>query len=154
MTYILEIKQILAQARRKTYQAINSAMVEAYWSIGRKIVEEEQNGKERAAYGKEVIKTISTELTQEFGKGFSERNIRKYRQFYLTFPEIENWPTVSAKLQWSHFELIMRVSNPQAQQYYLNEAAQQGWSVRTLDRNRQNHSQIFCFGRKQTIICQ
>lgn len=135
MKYIQDIKAILAQARQKTYQAINSAMVEAYWNIGRKIVEEEQNGKERAGYGKEVIKSISKELTQAFGRGFSERNIRGFRQFYLNFQEIEIWQTLSAKLSWSHFQLIMRVSNPEAQQYYLTEAAQQGWSVRTLDRN-------------------
>lgn len=135
MHYIQEIKQILAQARQKTYQAINSAMVEAYWNIGKKIVEEEQQGKERAAYGKEIIKTISLELCAEFGKGFSERNIKKYRQFYLTFPEIENWPTLSAKLQWSHFELIMRVSDVDARTFYINEAAVNTWSVRTLDRN-------------------
>ncbi|AMA49410.1 MULTISPECIES: PDDEXK nuclease domain-containing protein [Flavobacterium] len=135
MSYIQEIKQILSQARQKTYQAINTAMVEAYWNIGRKIVEEEQNGKERAQYGKEIIKTISIELTREFGKGFSERNIRKYRQFYQTFPEIEIWPTLSAKLNWSHFELIMRVQDEKARMYYLKEASENTWSVRTLDRN-------------------
>lgn len=135
MQYIQEIRQILVQARQKTYQAINSAMVEAYWNIGQKIVEEEQSGKERAAYGKEVIKTISKELSTEFGKGFSERNIRKYRQFYLAFPEIEIWPTLSTKLQWSHFELIMRVSDIEARAYYLTQAAENMWSVRTLDRN-------------------
>jgi predicted nuclease of restriction endonuclease-like (RecB) superfamily len=135
MYYIQEIKQILAQARQKTYQAINSAMVEAYWKIGEKIVLEEQNGKNRADYGKEVIKTISKELTQEYGKGFSERNIRKYRQFYITFPDKKIWPTLSAKLNWSHFELIMRVTDEKARFYYLQEAAENTWSVRALDRN-------------------
>jgi predicted nuclease of restriction endonuclease-like (RecB) superfamily len=135
MYYIQEIKHILAQARQKTYQAINSAMVEAYWKIGEKIVLEEQNGKNRADYGKEVIKTISKELTQEYGKGFSERNIRKYRQFYITFPDKKIWPTLSAKLNWSHFELIMRVTDEKARFYYLQEAAENTWSVRALDRN-------------------
>ena len=135
MQYIQEIKTILNQARQKTYQAINSAMVEAYWNIGKRIVLEEQNGKDRAEYGKEIIKTISQELSTEFGKGFSERNIRNFRKFYQTFPELENWQTLSAKLQWSHFELIMRISSPEARAYYLTEAAKQTWSVRTLDRN-------------------
>ena len=135
MQYIQDIKQILAQARQKSYQAINSAMVEAYWKIGEKIVLEEQQGKDRAEYGKEIIKTISNSLTQEFGKGFSERNIRKYRQFYLTFPSLENWPTLSTKLQWSHFEIVMRVPDENARIYYLTEAAQNTWSIRTLDRN-------------------
>ena len=84
-------------------------MVEAYWNIGKKIVEEEQNGEARAGYGKEVIKTISLELTAEFGKGFSERNVRNFRRFYVTFPETEIWQTVSAKLQSSHIELLMMV---------------------------------------------
>lgn len=135
MQYIQEIKQILAQARQKTYQAINSAMVEAYWKIGEKIVLEEQNGNHRATYGKQIVQTLSAELTNEFGKGFSERNIRKYRQFYLTFPDKKIWPTLSAKLNWSHFEIIMRVTDEKARLYYLQEAAENTWSVRTLDRN-------------------
>ncbi len=135
MQYIQEIKQILAQARQKTYTAINAAMVEAYWKIGERIVLEEQNGKERAAYGKQIVRTLSAQLSAEFGRGFSERNIRNFRQFYLTFPEIEIWQTLSAKLSWSHYQLIMGVSSKDAQQYYLKEAAQNMWSVRTLDRN-------------------
>jgi predicted nuclease of restriction endonuclease-like (RecB) superfamily len=135
MSYILEIKQILAQARQKTYQAINSAMVEAYWNIGKKIVIEEQNGKERASYGSEIIKNLSKELTNEFGKGFSERNLRNFRQFYVLFPEDSIWQTLSAKLNWSHFQLVLKISNEEARNYYLKEAAANTWSVRTLDRN-------------------
>ncbi len=135
MQYIQDIKQILVQARQKTYQAINSAMVEAYWKIGEKIVLEEQIGKGRAQYGKQIVRTVSAELTNEFGKGFSERNIRKFRQFYLTFPDKKIWPTLSAKLNWSHFEIIMRVADEKARLYYLHEAADNTWSVRTLDRN-------------------
>ncbi len=133
--YIFEIKEILNKARQKTYSAINSAMVEAYWSIGKRIFEEEQKGKKRAEYGKEVIKTLSIELTNEFGKGFSERNIRNFRKFFITFPEIEIWQTVSAKLNWSHFQSVMKVSDETARNYYLNEAEKNNWSVRTLDRN-------------------
>jgi hypothetical protein len=135
LEYIKEIKQILSQARQKTYQAINSAMVEAYWKIGERIVLEEQNGKDRADYGKAIIKNISNELTLEFGKGFSERSIREYRQFYQMTSDIEIWRTVFAKLQWSHFQRVLRVSDPNAQKYYLQEAADNMWSVRTLDRN-------------------
>lgn len=135
MIYIQEIKQILSKARLKTYQAINTAMIEAYWNIGKKIIEEEQNGKERAEYGKEIIKTISIELTREFGKGFSERNIRNFRQFFIAFPEIEIWQTLSAKLSWSHFQLVLKVTDQNARMYYLKEASANTWSVRTLDRN-------------------
>ena len=135
MQYINEIKQILTQARQKSYQAINSAMVEAYWKIGQRIVIEEQNGNDRADYGNQVIKNVSLELSNEFGKGFSKRNVFYFRQFYLAFPEFSIVQTLSAQLSWSHYLLIMRVTNKDAQQYYLKEAAQNMWSVRTLDRN-------------------
>ncbi len=135
MQYIQEIKQILAQARQKTYQAINSTMVEAYWSIGRKIVEEEQNGLERATYGKEIIKTISQELTSEFGKGFSTRTLWEIRQFYVYFPKYDIVRTVFAQLSWSHFQRVLKITDVDARNYYLTEAAENTWSVRTLDRN-------------------
>ncbi len=135
MTYIKDIKEILLQARQKTYQAINSAMVDAYWNIGKKIVLEEQNGKERASYGSEIIKNLSKELTLEFGKGFSERSLREYRQFYILLPNFEIQRTVFAILNWSHFQRVLRISNEEVRNYYLKEAAENTWSVRTLDRN-------------------
>lgn len=133
--YINEVKEILKNARQKAYTAINSAMVEAYWKIGRRIVEEEQSGRERAEYGKEIIKNLSKELTEEFGKGYSYRTLREIRQFYLMFSDFEKWRTVSAKLTWSHFQKVLRVSNEKARIFYLTEAAENMWSVRTLDRN-------------------
>ncbi|MBE0638757.1 MAG: DUF1016 family protein [Bacteroidales bacterium] len=147
LSYITEIKQILAQERQKAYYAVNTAMVEAYWLVGKRIVEEEQNGEDRARYGDEILKTLSLELTQEFGKGFSLTNLKNIRKFYLVFSAIEKgqtvsdqfippiWQTLSAKLSWSHFERLMRVENEQARNYYLKEAADQNWSVSTLDRN-------------------
>ena len=133
--YINEIKKILKNARQKAYTAVNSAMVEAYWEIGRRIVEEEQNGKERAEYGKEILQNLSKELTEEFGKGYSYRTLREIRQFYLMFSDFEKWRTVSAKLTWSHFQKVLRVSNEKARIFYLTKAAENMWSVRTLDRN-------------------
>ena len=133
--YINEIKKILKNARQKAYTAVNSAMVEAYWKIGRRIVEEEQNGKERAEYGKEILQNLSKELTEEFGKGYSYRTLREIRQFYLMFSDFEKWRTVSAKLTWSHFQKVLRVSDEKARIFYLTEAAENMWSVRTLDRN-------------------
>ena len=133
--YINEIKKILKNARQKAYIAVNSAMVEAYWEIGRRIVEEEQNGKERAEYGKEILQNLSKELTEEFGKGYSYRTLREIRQFYLMFSDFEKWRTVSAKLTWSHFQKVLRVSSEKARIFYLTEAAENMWSVRTLDRN-------------------
>lgn len=133
--YINEIKKILKNARQKAYTAVNSAMVEAYWKIGRRIVEEEQNGKERAEYGKEILQNLSKELTEEFGKGYSYRTLREIRQFYLMFSDFEKWRTVSAKLTWSHFQKVLKVSDEKARIFYLTEAAENMWSVRTLDRN-------------------
>ncbi|MDR0802923.1 DUF1016 N-terminal domain-containing protein [Fluviicola sp.] len=135
MELITEIKQVVYNARKHAYQAINSAMVEAYWQIGRRIVEEEQQGSERAAYGKEIIKNLSEELTKEFGKGFSERTLREFRQFYLYFSDLEIQRTLFAKLNWSHFQRVLKVSDEKAREFYLTEAAQNMWSVRTLDRN-------------------
>ena len=133
--YINEIKKILKNARQKAYTAVNSAMVEAYWEIGRRIVEEEQNGKETAEYGKEILQNLSKELTEEFGKGYSYRTLREIRQFYLMFSDFEKWRTVSAKLTWSHFQKVLRISDKKARIFYLTEAAENMWSVRTLDRN-------------------
>lgn len=112
--YINEIKAILSNARRQAYRAINSAMIEAYWKIGERIVLEEQNGKERADYGKEILQNLSAILTQEFGKGFSYRSLREIRQFYLTFADVEKWRTLFAKLTWSYFQRVLKVSNEQA----------------------------------------
>ena len=133
--YINEVKEILKNARQKAYNAVNSAMVEAYWKIGRRIVEEEQSGRERAEYGKEILQNLSKELTEEFGKGYSYRTLREIRQFYLMFSDFEKWRTVSAKLTWSHFQKVLKVSDEKARIFYLTEAAENMWSVRTLDRN-------------------
>ncbi len=133
--YISEIKKILKNARQKAYTAVNSAMVEAYWEIGRRIVEEEQSGRERAEYGKEIIKNLSKELTEEFGKGFGERNIRNIRQFYILFSDYEKWKSLISKLTWTHIQKVLRVSNEKARIFYLTEAAENMWSVRALDRN-------------------
>jgi len=133
--YIIEIKQILADARLKAYSIINSAMVEAYWKVGERIVIQEQGGENRAAYGEQVLKELSVALTGEFGRGFSYANLRNFRQFYLTYPDFEKCYTVCSKLTWSHNRLIMRVENPKARDFYLREAAENNWSVRLLERN-------------------
>ncbi|MEY4522633.1 MAG: hypothetical protein RIT10_1818, partial [Bacteroidota bacterium] len=134
MQFIVEIKNLIQTARKKTFQAINSVMIETYWEIGRRIVEEEQNGQQRASYGQEIIKNLSKELTLEFGKGFSERSLRDYRQFYNCFQIIDIWRTAFAKLSWSHFQRVLKLSNDNARIYYLNEAIENSWSIRTLDR--------------------
>ena len=134
-SYIFEIKTILHQARQKAYATIHSEMVWAYWQIGKRIVDEEQQGAERAQYGQQIIQTLSDELTREFGRGFSKRTLWEIRQFYQQFPDFPNMRTVFAQLSWSHFQRALKVQNEQARAYYLREAAQNSWSVRTLDRN-------------------
>lgn len=134
-SFVAEIRDILAQARKKTYTAINSAMVEAYWLMGKRIVEEEQQGNQRANYGEAILKSLSVELTDEFGKGFSYANLRNFRQFYLTYPDVEICYALRSNLTWTHHRLIMRVENPNAREYYLKECADQQWSTRVLERN-------------------
>ena len=125
-----QIKQVLLQARATVLTTVNTAMVQAYWHVGKLIVEA-QGGKERAAYGDDLIKRVSVRLTKEFGKGFSARNIRNMRQFYLSYPI---WQTLSAKLSWSHYLHLIKVSNPKAREYYTEEAVAGNWSVRQLER--------------------
>ena len=135
-----DIKTILEQARGKARSAVNAAMVEAYWLMGQRIVQEEQQGDSRATYGQRLLENLSKELSASFGKGFSYANLRNFRQFYLTYPDQAICYTVCSKLSWSHNRLIMRVDDPQARSYYLQEGAQQQWSVRQLERNIQTHS--------------
>lgn len=116
---VTDIQQILHTARTKSYAAVNFAMVEAYWQVGRRIVEEEQQGKGRAEYGAGLLKSLSKALTDEFGAGFSAANLRSFRQFYLTFPEAEICYAARSELTWTHYRLIMRVENPKAWEYYL-----------------------------------
>ncbi len=125
------IREILLSARHTAYKAVNFAMVTAYWNIGKLIVEDEQNGNVRAEYGKAVLEELSTKLTEEFGKGFTITNLKNMRQFYLLFPKGH---TLRGELTWSHYRLLIKVKNEQARLWYMNEAAEQAWSSRQLDR--------------------
>lgn len=109
-----DIRTILSEARKSVARAINTTMTAAYWLIGKRIVEEEQNGADRAAYGEGLLKKLSKELTSEFGNGFSYANLRSMRQFFLTYSGSEICQTLSSKLPWSHNCLIMRVTDPMA----------------------------------------
>lgn len=131
------VADILHTARAKAYRAVNFAMVEAYWNVGRMIVEEEQRGQERAEYGAALLRNLSIRLTQEFGKGFTETNLKYFRQFYLVFPAQTAsgiCHTLCDQLTWSHYRLLMRVEKPDARAWYLKEAADQNWSTRALER--------------------
>ena len=125
------VSSVLEQARNHAYKAVNSAMVSAYWEIGRLIVEK-QGGENHAAYGEGLIKELSERLTSDFGKGFNVRNLRFMRQFYLSFKKRN---ALRSELSWTHYRSLSRVTDEDARTWYMNECANEGWSSRTLDRN-------------------
>jgi predicted nuclease of restriction endonuclease-like (RecB) superfamily len=125
------IARILEEARATAIRAVNTAMVQAYWNIGRIIVEEEQKGKQRAGYGETLLASLSERLMKNFGKGFTERNLRNMRQFYLAF-SIRH--AVRAELSWTHYRLLLKVEKEDARNFYLNEAINSNWSTRELER--------------------
>lgn len=129
---------ILTEARSHAWRAVNTTMVAAYWEVGRAIVEEEQQGADRAGYGKELIDGLSRRLAIDFGRGFSATNLKQMRQFYLAY-QIRQ--TLSDELTWSQYLLLMRVNNPQARSFYEQESVNAGWSTRELER--QINSMLF-----------
>ena len=131
------IKFILETARKKAFITVNFTMVEAYWDIG-KIIIEAQGGNEKAEYGKNLIKNLSKYLTNEYGKGFDESNLRKIRQFYLTF-QIRD--ALRPELSWTHYRLLMRVKKVEVRQFYFNESIKSNWNTKELER--QIHSFYF-----------
>ncbi|MCG2718735.1 MAG: PDDEXK nuclease domain-containing protein [Nanoarchaeota archaeon] len=135
---ITSIGALLEEARKIVYLQINQILVKTYWEVGKRIVEYEQKGKEKAAYGSKLLDTLSKDLIKLYGKGFSRDNLEKMRKFYLTFPNSE---TLSRKLSWSHYCLVMRLDNPLARKFYIKEMENENWSVRELDR--QINSMVF-----------
>ena len=131
--FFADIAELLQAARNTAYRTVNTVMVQTYWNIGKRIVEQEQQGKDRAQYGDLLIVNLSRYLSDTFGKGFSEPNLWNFRQFYLTFPEFST--QCVGNLSWTNIRLIMRLPNEQERQWYLNEAATENWSSRTLERN-------------------
>ncbi|WP_339120732.1 PDDEXK nuclease domain-containing protein [Fusobacterium nucleatum] len=125
-----EIKSILEQARNKVYKVANSTMVEAYWNIGRVIVEK-QGGNNKAEYGAALIKNLSKKMTKEFGKGFTVANLKNMRQFYLIFQKSY---ALRSELTWTHYRLLMRVENENARNFYIEECIKSNWSTRQLER--------------------
>lgn len=126
------IKDLVINSRNKVYQTVNTEMLSLYWNIGKAIMEIQQ-GDERASYGDAVLEKLSQKLTNEFGKGFSSRNLRTMRKFYLIYPI---WKTVSAKLSWSHYLELLKIDNVNKRKFYLNETINSNWSVRELQRQR------------------
>lgn len=153
---ITDLSSLIEQGRKTAVRYVNTTLVVTYWMIGRRIVKYEQKGKERAEYGKSLLKRISDDLTPRFGKGFTERNLEHMRQFYLTYSEISHTvcaelipisqtmfgivETLSKKfpLSWSHYRLLMRIDEPFKREFYEAECIKGNWSVRQLDRQIQS----------------
>lgn len=112
------IRQLLLTARAQVRQAVNTTMVQTYWRIGQTIVENEQGGHKRAAYGQQVLAELARKLGNEFGNGFSVQSLANYRQFYVTFP---NFSAVRRNLTWTHYKSLLRIQNPQARDWYARE---------------------------------
>ena len=145
------IRGVLESARAGAYRAVNAAMVAAYWRVGQLIVEHEQGGRRRAAYGEAVLEDLSQKLTTDFGRGFDVRNLRYMRQFYVAFPVLgprpgeaapdgkrnaprSEFPPRTLPLSWTHYRLLLSIENTAAREWYMNEAATQQWSTRQLER--------------------
>lgn len=128
---------IIETSQKAAYQAVNTALVQRNWLLGYRIASEEMQGEERAKYGAEIIKNLAKELSAEYGKGFTKSNLYSFYSFYKTYPEI--FQTVSGKsqrmLSWSHYAVLLQVNDKKARAWYEKEAAEQTWSVRTLQRN-------------------
>ena len=132
-----DVRMIIDSARTKAYAAVNVALVERNWLLGKRIAEEELQGENRAEYGANVIIRLSKDLTDEYGKGFNKSNLYQFCEFYKSFPEI--FHTACGKsailLSWSHYRTLLQVYDKKARDWYMQEAISQTWSVRTLQRN-------------------
>lgn len=128
---IKDIKQIIEESKRTVVKNVNTIMLQTYRSIGKRIVEEEQNGNASSNYGDYVIKNLSRELTKEYGRGFSSTNLKMMRRLYS---EYKNGQTLSDRLSWSHYLLLLGVDDLNARSFYQHECENSNWSVRELDR--------------------
>lgn len=151
-----DIRKIIRTGQSVAYSAVNSAMIETYWNIGKRIIEEEQNGSARAKYGKHLISVLSKSLTEEFGEAYSPRNLHYYRKFYRYFPNKEILNARVHNLNWTHFRTLLSVDDEDARIWYMNEAYLNGWSTRTLDRNisTQYYYRLLQSPKKDAVIAE
>lgn len=134
----IQIQGIISNAQTKAIRAVDNERVLMYWQIGKIIFEEEQQGKDRAAYGKYLIKTISETFQPQFGSGFSVRQLEMNRQFYRTFP---NTNALRSQLSWTHYRTLIRIDNEDKREFYIAETGKNNWTARQLER--QVNSQLF-----------
>ena len=132
---VADVRNIIEEGRKRAFSVAGQVAILTYWNVGRRIVEEEQQGNARADYGKGLIPALADRLTAEYGTGYGRRNLAYYRKFYLEFNDLNILHTHVQNLNWSHTRRILSVSNPEAREWYLKTAADDMWSVKTLDRN-------------------
>ncbi|MBR6337251.1 MAG: DUF1016 family protein [Ruminococcus sp.] len=146
------IRSFVITAQNKVYTAVNAAMVIAYWEIGEQIYKA-CGENERADYGKSLMKYLSERLTSEFGKGFDESSLRKMRKFYLTYPIRD---TLCPELSWSHYRLLIRITDKTARDFYTSECAKSAWSVRQLERqiNTMYYQRLLASKEKESVAAE
>jgi len=126
------LRGLIVQVRQQVLRHVDVVQVQTYWQIGRHIVEFEQDGQTRAAYGKRLLPQLGQTLSREFGKGFDATNLRHMRGFFLAFPKCD---ALRRELSWTHYRLLLRVDAPEARNWYMQEAAAHNWSTRVLERH-------------------
>lgn len=132
---VSDVCNIIELGRQQAYASVGQIAITTFWNVGRRIVEEEQHGEARAAYGTQLIKNLADSLISMYGTSYSKRNLDYYKKFYLLFPNVEIVNTRVHNLEWSHIRRVLSVTNPDARLWYLESASRQMWSVRELDRN-------------------
>lgn len=151
-----DVKGIITSGMESAYNATSRAMVLTYWNVGRRIVEQEQQGNRRAEYGTAMMDVLAEELTREYGKSYSKRNLQYFRKFYQSFPDLEIVNTCVHNLNWSHFRSLLRVPDEDARIWYMSEASRENWNVRTLDRNisTQYYYRLLQSPKKEAVIAE
>lgn len=146
-----EIKQIINDARAHAVRSVDFCRVQMYWAIGQRIVEKEQQGKERADYGTYLIKRLAQEIEPEYGSGFGERQLKFCRQFYKTYP---NGNALRSQLNWSQYRMLIQISDPDKREYYELEAVNEGWTGRQLERqiNSMLYERLLLSNDKESVL--
>lgn len=150
-TFIEEIKQIIDDSRSKAMRSIDFCRVQMYWAIGKRISEKEQQGKERADYGKYIIRNLSKEIEPLYGSGFGVRQLERSRQFYRMYPIAS---TLRTQLSWSQYKLLITIPDPEKREYYELEAVNEGWTGRQLERqiNSMLYERLLLSNDKEAVL--
>ena len=149
--FVNEITQIINTARTQAVRSVDTCRVQMYWAIGQRIFKKEQQGKERADYGKYLIKNLAKEIEPEYGSGFGVRQLERCRQFYRLYP---NASTVRTQLNWSQYKLLIAISDPDKREYYELEAVNEAWTGRQLERqiNSMLYERLLMSNDKESVL--